>query len=339
MKLSTAGATLLLLLAGVVTCSQEPNVTLVEATGPESGLDVLVDYSPTVSDTGALLYLLAHPDVDVVAVTLPTTGEAGCDLGLRVTVGLLELMDQTEIPVACGAGVPQQAGTWPAEFLVGQEGLLTGLPEPAHEPLEVDAVELMAQVLEQSDDQVTILAVAPLTNLAELLDEHPDAVDAIQRIVIMGGAVDVAGNVPSADSEWNFFIDSAATGQVIGSSLPQTLVPLDATNDVPVPPDYLEMIHRAGQSPALDYLGSLGETFPSIAEGGFYFWDELAALVSVHSLAVEATDARLVVVDDGPSAGQTLHDEDGTQMTVIVGVPSPEAMYQEFLDRLSGPTP
>ena len=62
---------------------------------------VIVDYSPTVSDVGGLMYLLAHPDVEVIAISLPVTGEAGCDLGFEVTLGILAMFGQEAIPVAC----------------------------------------------------------------------------------------------------------------------------------------------------------------------------------------------------------------------------------------------
>jgi hypothetical protein len=66
--------------------------------GGSAPMSVIVDYSPTVSDVGGLVYLLAHPSVDVVAVTLPGTGEAGCDLGIEVTLGILAMFNEAEIP-------------------------------------------------------------------------------------------------------------------------------------------------------------------------------------------------------------------------------------------------
>lgn len=78
-------------------------------------MSVIVDYSPTVPDVGALMYLLAHPSVEVVAVTLPATGEAGCALGIEVTLGVLAMFDEQAIPVACDPDVPAHARMWPAE--------------------------------------------------------------------------------------------------------------------------------------------------------------------------------------------------------------------------------
>lgn len=72
--------------------------TTTSAVGPKL---VIVDYSPTVSDVAGFLYLLAHPDVEVIAVSLPVTGEAGCELGLQVTLGVLAMMEKNDVPVAC----------------------------------------------------------------------------------------------------------------------------------------------------------------------------------------------------------------------------------------------
>jgi inosine-uridine nucleoside N-ribohydrolase len=73
-----------------------------------------------------------------------------------------------------------------------------------------------------------------LTNLAVTLTEHPELVSRIERVVIMGGAVDVEGNVPDTPrAEWNLYVDPEAARIVVESGVPILLVPLDATNDVP----------------------------------------------------------------------------------------------------------
>jgi purine nucleosidase len=88
----------------------------------------------------------------------------------------------------------------------------SGETQPAH--------QLIAEVVAESDRPVTLLAVALLTNVARALDRHPDLVDELDQIVIMGGAVDVFGNVGSlggSDAEWNIFVDVALAAWVFAS--------------------------------------------------------------------------------------------------------------------------
>jgi hypothetical protein len=68
-------------------------------------LHVVLDYSPTLSDAGALLYLASNPRVDLLAVTLPGTGEADCGPGTRTTRSLLKIAskpDWTLLPTTFG---------------------------------------------------------------------------------------------------------------------------------------------------------------------------------------------------------------------------------------------
>ena len=60
---------------------------------------------------------------------------------------------------------------------------------------QLKAAELLAAVLESSADAVTVLTLGPLTNLAELITTHPDAVDKIDLVFTMGGALETPGNV------------------------------------------------------------------------------------------------------------------------------------------------
>jgi inosine-uridine nucleoside N-ribohydrolase len=201
-------------LALITSCTSQDTV----ATGPQASpavtpttvapaggepIPVIVDYSPTVSDVGGLMYLLSNPALQVRAISLPVTGEAGCDLGLEVTFGVLAVFGREEIPVACNEERPEFAHEWPAEFLAGHEDLLVGLPEMDAAPASQSGPDLIAEVVLASDRPVVLWAVAPLTNIARALERHPQIGEGIERIVIMGGAVDVPGNTFDQAAEWN----------------------------------------------------------------------------------------------------------------------------------------
>lgn len=315
-----------------VAASTSTSTAAVEA-GPTP---VIVDYSPTVSDVGGLMYLLAHPDVDVIAVSLPVTGEAGCDLGIEVTLGILAMFDQEDVPVACDADVPDGARAWPEEFLAGHENLTFGLPESTATPSDLAAPDLIAKAAAGADRPVVLYAVAPLTNVATALERHPDLAGDLERIVIMGGAVDAPGNTFDANAEWNVWIDVPAAADVIASGVPVTLVPLDATNFVPVPSYYQWLLDEAEQSDAIVYLGRMVRTFPAVTSGFYQFWDELAASVAAGDHHVSTEEMTIVVVEGGTDDGRTARDDGGYGATVAVAVPEPDAFYADFLGTLAG---
>ena len=297
-------------------------------------IPVIVDYSPTVSDVGGLMFLLAHPRVDVLAVTMSETGEAGCELGLDVTLRILAMLGRNEIPVACDPTIPDDARRWPAAFLDGHEKLLDGLPPANARPSSGLAADLIARVAADSNRPVTIYAVEPLTVIAKALSNHKDLADDIERIVVMGGAVDVPGNVFDSNAEWNLYIDTRAAASVIGSGVPVTLVPLDATNDVPVPNRYREKVSDRPASQSIAYLSGLIERFPSVTSGFYYLWDELAASVAAGERFTSFEEINLVVVVGGPDDGQTLRGE-GILVTVATGVRNADLFYEHFLETLA----
>ncbi len=308
-----------------------------ESNGPQP---VIADYSPTVSDVGGLMYLLLNPDVEVIAITLPTTGEAGCELGIEVTLGILALLDQEDIPVACGDAVPDGAREWPPAFLSAHENLRFSLPASTASASPLPAPDLIAEAAAGADRPAVIWAVAPLTNVAAALDRHPGLADHLDRIVVMGGAVDAGGNVEEAiQAEWNVWIDVAAAGAVVRAGVPIVMVPLDATNDAPVPVWYRSVLQDSEQSDAIVYLTKLVRIFPQVTSGFFYLWDELAAAVVVEPDLVTFEQMEVLVVQSGSDLGHTRRAaEGGATIWVATGVPDPTAFYTEFLGTLSGGT-
>lgn len=335
----------LLVSIALVSCADEvsPDTSTTAATltstssvPPDSPTQVIVDYSPTVSDVGGLLYLLTHPDFEVVAISLPVTGEAGCELGLEVTLGLMAMMGRQDVPVACDPREPDGFNPWPTAFLRGQENLGFGLPASEGSPYSGTGPELIAETISSSDSPVVIWAVGPLTNIARAFEIDPELANSVERVVIMGGAVDVPGNVFDDVAEWNFYVDAEAAHDVIQSGAPITLVPLDATNDVPVPAWYPLALERVPRTDQVVYLDRMVQLFPSVTSGFYYFWDELAAMVVTGDVEVSTQYADLTVVAEGDEAGRTLRDASGSQVTIVNGVTDPESFYREFISVLSG---
>jgi hypothetical protein len=147
----------------------------------------------------------------------------------------------------------------------------------------------------------------------------------------MGGAVEVAGNVDVAPAaEWNLYIDPEADRRVLNSSIPVTLVPLDATNGVPWTDRLLSRLAELDAAPAqaVHEMAASRETLT-----GFYLWDELAAVATARPDVVTVDD-RTVAIDD---EGAVVSDPDGTTISVAIGADADAAM-EEFLRTLNGGT-
>jgi inosine-uridine nucleoside N-ribohydrolase len=323
-------------LTPLAACSDdaEPSAQAADLVDAEpSAVPVVLDYSPTVSDAGALLYLAAHSGVDLLAVTLPSTGEAECEPGVRITRALLTIAGRGDVPVGCGRAVPADGRhEWPAEWRAAANHLpgvvLPGVTGDA--PL--DAEELLADVLSASDDPVTIVAVAPLTNLASLLADQPELADDIQRIVTMGGAVDVPGNVEAAPAaEWNFHIDPASAREVLASGIDLLVVPLDATDDAPWTRTLIARI-AASTHPVARAEHQLVTSHPSLE--GIYLWDELAAVAAIDPSVVTTQTMSLAVDDVGALAA----DRTVEPITVATSA-DVDATTTELLRSLNGGQP
>jgi inosine-uridine nucleoside N-ribohydrolase len=285
----------------------------------ESGRrQVIFDYSPTLSDVSTLMYLTQHPDVDLLAVTLAGTGESHCEEGVANTVALLELAGLPDVPVACGRTTPIGPGnSWPAEWRERSDALVGLDLSTRSADLSVDAADLMADIAAQHSGLVTVLAVGPLTNLAAALTEHDDLVDDISMIYTMGGAFDVTGNAPNHSAEWNYYIDPTAVEIVFDSEIPVTVIPLDATNYVPVTQDWFVELTVHKTTAAATVVHDLLAATPGW-ELGFDFWDELAAAAMLDPTLVTYEDRTVRVVTVGEGAGRTQADAGGATVRVAL---------------------
>ncbi|MFD7160558.1 nucleoside hydrolase [Kribbella sp. NPDC059898] len=196
---------------------------------------VLLDVDTGIDDALALMLAVRHPDLDVRGVTC-VAGNTSVDQVVRNTLTVLDAAGAVHVPVARGAERPLLAASRDASHVHGQDGLGDlGLPYSTRQPVDVHAVELMRQQLLVSSTPVTVIGLAPLTNLALLLRTYPEAAAMIERIVVMGGSASVGNATPVA--EFNVWHDPEAAAIVFSADLPVTMYGLDVFYQVAVDGD------------------------------------------------------------------------------------------------------
>ena len=207
-------------------------------------LPVIIDCDPGHDDAIALVLALASPELDVKAVT-SSAGNQTPDKTLRNVLRMLSLLKRPDIPVAGGALKPLMRELIIADNVHGESGLDgPALPEPGFAAQSCTAVELMANILRDSVEPVTIVATGPQTNVALLLNSHPELHAKIERIVIMGGAM-VLGNWQPA-VEFNIYVDPEAAEIVFQSGLPVVMAGLDVTHKAQIHVEDIERFRRIG---------------------------------------------------------------------------------------------
>ncbi|HUF91761.1 MAG TPA: nucleoside hydrolase [Candidatus Limnocylindria bacterium] len=208
---------------------------------PPPPIRALIDTDPGIDDALALLLAWGTPALSVEWVTT-VAGNVPLDMATRNLARLLDLRRPAPPPrVAAGAGQPLARPLVTATAYHGDDGMgdLRDWPPTAEPAGGVDAVGLMIEAAREVAGALTVIALGPLTNVALALQADAAAMGGIGRLVVMGGAVDVAGNVtPSA--EFNIHVDPEAAARVLDAGLALDLVPLDATRQAVLPRADLE---------------------------------------------------------------------------------------------------
>ncbi len=322
---------------GPSTASSEPP----RATGepPTIRIPVIVDTDLDVSDVVALAVMLRDPSLDVRAITVaPTgTGVTDCVPGRRLVSYVLEELGAGSIPYACGR---EDAGTdarpFPAEWRTDADGGwgMTMPPRPQGD-LPVSAVDLLARTVDDSPSAPTIVALGPWTNLEDAVAADPTFADRIAGLHAMAGAIDVPGNVivegVTADDglEWNIASDPSAVVAMFDTATPISIVPLDATEDVPADPKLFTQLTADHAAGAADLVYEILVRVPGRFGEGQQLWDELAALALPNPDLVTWEEADILV----DASGRLGRDPAGRAVRFAVAADRP-AVESALLDAL-----
>lgn len=295
--------------------------------GEQGAVPLIVDDDGSPDGTVALLYFLRNPEFEVKAVTI-SYGEAHPEVFARHVIQLLESLNKGDIPVGAGKDEPLEgSNAFPEPWRQGSDNFwgvqlagMTGSSEPAA------AAELMIEVIKQASQPVVIFVSGSHANLAEALRRDPSIKQNIRDVYIMGGSVNVPGNIESdwpeiknKVAEWNIWADPAAAQEVFASGLSLHLVPLDATQQVMWTKDDLS-IWTASGSPESVVAGQLLQyMLSSWSEKGVYIWDLVAAAQATNpKICPEAALALDVITAPGPEQGRTMVKEGAPNMGVCL---------------------
>lgn len=276
---------------------------------------IVIDTDAGTDDFMAIAWLLSLRGVHIEAITV-VHGLAHVKEGARNLRRLLRVAEREDIPVFEGEARPLSGSReFPApwrEFTDNLRGVR--LPPSDVRPPSMDAVTFLQERLSRKNSPFRILALGPLTNLALAFRAVPASSSALHDIVTMGGAVEVPGNLMDGDhdkgendtAEWNIYCDPVAAAEVFAADVANLLVPLDATNQVPIDRAFVDKFVNRGLTPIGQVTADIfAAALSPIDAGYFYAWDPLAAVALMKPSVVECKRARLEVVLEGKDVGQT----------------------------------
>ncbi|MDO8646572.1 MAG: nucleoside hydrolase [Candidatus Planktophila sp.] len=268
---------------------------------------IILDVDTGVDDAFAVLFAALHPQINLLGITC-VDGNTNVDQVVANTLKVLDAAGAGDIPVARGAVRPLLGISQYAEYIHGADGMGDlGIAPSSRRVDPRSAIELLRDLVEASKDPVTLVPVAPLTNIALFLRAFPESAKKIHRIVLMGGSAS-AGNATAA-SEFNIWHDPEAAAIVFQSGVPITMYGLDVFMRPGI--TSAEAIRLKNSTiPAAKFAGSLIEAFIERLHISPITLGDFGAVATVIHPELFTTEMFDVVVDtsSGPARGQTICD-------------------------------
>lgn len=282
---------------------------------------IIIDTDPGIDDAMAIAYAVAHPDIELLALTT-IFGNVRTDEATRNALALLDHWGSSA-DVAEGEAAPiAMPGNEPSYLVHGLNGFGgVDIPPSSRRKHESGAVDYIIEASKRHPGEITLCAIGPVTNLARLLDRDPEIVTRLKAVVIMGGAVHVKGNVTPV-AEANFWNDPHAADQVLAADWPLVLAPLDSTMPVLFTADFMQAL--AHENPALGTpLAAMAEFYARfyrshLGLGGCVPHDVMALSWLTVPGAFRLQKGALAVVTDGPAIGQSVFQPGGTKSRATV---------------------
>ena len=316
---------------------------------------ILIDTDPGVDDALAILLAMLSPELHIEAITT-VCGNVPVTQGTENLLRILGVLNLEEFPlIAQGEAQPLVKPLVTAAHVHGDDGLgnVSQLRNADRSPLyppantsisSTSGVDLILEMVTRYPDELTLVALGPLTNIAKAIRKDPAKMQGLQKIVLMGGAFEEYGNVTTT-AEFNIFVDPHAAHEVFHFDVPIHIVPLDATHQIILTgerlhaetdkhPDRISQFLKDATQPCMEFYRQ------HIGFWGFHIHDALPIGTLTHPDYFESVPAHVQVETEGTlTSGMTvaylrhdrLHPNPNAQVCIKVAA---EAFLDHFFARL-----
>lgn len=193
---------------------------------------VIIDTDPGVDDSAAILLSLYDEKIDIKLIST-VSGNVGIDAVTKNALHLLELFDRTDIPLVRGSVKPMCREPKDAVYIHQKFGMGGYVPPESVDlkPIDTDVVEALYETIKNNKNEISIIALGPHTNIAHLIQKHPDVVDMVSHIYCEGCSMN---GFEQGNGRWvthlsfNVSSDPEAFYITTHSGIPMTIVPSKA---------------------------------------------------------------------------------------------------------------
>jgi len=215
---------------------------------------IILDCDPGHDDAIAILLAAHHPDIELLAITT-VVGNQSVEKTTHNALKVCSLANIRSVPIAKGLDRPLVRPARHAPDIHGESGMDgPNIPEPDLELVPQHGVDLLIDLLMNSDGDITLVPTGPLTNIAAAMRREPAILPKIQAISLMRGAIGVGNRMPAA--EFNIWADPEAAAIVFDCGRPITMSPLEVTHQALATDEILDHL-RAANRPVATFVADL----------------------------------------------------------------------------------
>jgi pyrimidine-specific ribonucleoside hydrolase len=283
---------------------------------------LVMDVDTGTDDALAILYAVGHPDLEVLGISC-VAGNVAVDQVVINSCKVLDAAGAGDVPVAAGAVQPLLERARRKEGSHGPDGLGgIQLPETSRRRSPLHAVELLHQLIMGSPEPVSLVTLAPKTNVAMLVTKYPEVAARVEQMIFMGGSA--SGGNTTTVVEFNVWQDPEAARRVIESSIPTTMYPFELFSRLAVSQGVADRF-RAHDHPAIRLAGELlhrrGTSSHGTSHDQVGLLGDAGAMVLLTNPELFVTRELLVQVAlDGIGRGQTVFDHQARQGRTAVAL-------------------
>jgi inosine-uridine nucleoside N-ribohydrolase len=273
----------------------------------EDKKQIIIDADPGHDDALAILLLEKSGLFDIKAITT-VAGNSTIQNTTNNARYVLDLI-KSNTPIYSGAEKPIKRELIKA--VVHGEGGLAGAEIVKQEKLTGNASEKIIEIVRNNPNKISILAIAPETNIANAFIKNPKLPSLIKEIVIMGGAINVPGNKNSV-GEFNIFVDPDAADIIFNAAVKKILIPLDVCNEVFFGiKDFDKLKNSSLYEPIKNMMGFYIEGIQTFEKtSGALMYDPLAAYYLINSKAFKTTPMNIKIeIQSELTRGMTVADK------------------------------